>query len=92
MADHKPQRVTIPSEGVHVLPFMSSPAILSKQAQPRFLVVELTPVEKEKPTEARCHIPMTREDAVRLAILIAEHAMQNDWPLPKGSVIRRTIQ
>ena len=69
----KPKKVKLPSTGVHVLPVMTAPAILAKRSEPRFLVVELTPIEGGSPTDARCHIPLTQDDAMRLALLIAEH-------------------
>ncbi len=56
------------------------------------LAVELTPVENGVPTEARCHIPLTQDDAMRLALLIAEHAEKFGWPIPEGSISQRTIQ
>lgn len=92
MADVERKRVELGPTGVHVLPLMTAPAILSRSADPRLLVVEMTPLDKQGRSEARCLLPMTAEDAVRLAILIAEHALQNNWPLPEGSPIRRTIQ
>jgi len=92
MVDIERKPVELPQTGVHVLPFMSDPSILSKSSEPRFVAIELTPVENGVQTEARCQIAMTREDAVRLAILIAEQALQSGWPFPEGSVIHRTIQ
>jgi hypothetical protein len=91
MANEK-QRVAIPATGVHVLPFLTSPAILSKQSESRFLVVETIPLENGAQTEARCQIPMTQGDAVRLAVLILNHALANNWPLPPEAPVRRTIQ
>jgi hypothetical protein len=86
------ERIILPATGVHVLPFLSSPT-LQIPRDPNAVVVEMTPLdERWTRTEALCRIPMLRDDALRLAILIANHAATNSWPLPGGLIVRQTIQ
>lgn len=90
--EYRPNRMTLPTSGVHVFPFMSSPTILAKKAEARFLVVELTPVEQGRETEARCQIPMTKETALRLVLLIGDLALQEQWEMPEGMIQTNRVQ
>lgn len=88
----KIEHVSIPETGVHLLPILTSPAILQVKDKPQLVMLEMTPVRAGQPTESRCHIPLLRADALKLTALLLDHAEQQGWSIPEGAIVRRTIQ